>query len=319
MTTTATMTQAKNTTQNTTKTMTKNTTSSSAASRPARLIVARSIAMLAASAAMLTGCSINPVSAKGQLSQAVADAKSVVVATENGSVELIHDPSATSMQISAAIRCSGQTEEKAAERVKATKLVAERDASGAVRVGVVFPPREPAVTVVFVGEMAGSDDAATIVIRAANLDGIEVSTSNGSIDVGAFSGLAKLATTNGSIEVKDHAGPVDARSSNGAIRASGVLAPIAAETSNGRIEVSLAPNAQGDIELETSNGSVTLDLGASWQGTVTADTSNGRIELSGGERVKKRSAQTMTVGDASKASAKIDTSNGRVTVRAAKN
>ena len=88
----------------TTATMTKNTTSSSAPSRPARSIVARSIAMLAASAAMLTGCSINPVSAKGQLSQAVADAKSVVVATENGSVELIHDPSATSMQISAARR-----------------------------------------------------------------------------------------------------------------------------------------------------------------------------------------------------------------------
>jgi hypothetical protein len=110
MTTTATMTP----TTNTTTTMTKNTTSSSAPSRPARSIVARSIvarsivarsiAMLAASAAMLTGCSINPVSAKGQLSQAVADAKSVVVATENGSVELIHDPSATSMQISAARR-----------------------------------------------------------------------------------------------------------------------------------------------------------------------------------------------------------------------
>jgi DUF4097 and DUF4098 domain-containing protein YvlB len=64
---------------------------------------------------------------------------------------------------------------------------------------------------------------------------------------------------------------------------------------------------------------VSLELGAGWEGTVTADTSNGRIELSGGERVKKRGTQTMTVGDASKASAKIDTSNGRVTVRAAKN
>ena len=267
----------------------------------------------------LSACVINSASSKGQLAQAVEGAKSVVVTTENGGVELIQDASATTMQISATIRCSADTIEKAEARVKATKLVAERDASGAVRVGVVFPPREPAVTVVFVGDMAGSDDTASIVIRAANLDGIEVNTSNGSIDVGAFSGPAKLVTTNGAIEVKDHAGPVEARSTNGAIRASGVLAPIAAETSNGRIEVSLAPNAQGDIELDTSNGAVMLELGASWQGTVTADTSNGRIELSGGERVKKRGTQTMTVGDASKASAKIDTSNGRVTVRAAKN
>lgn len=263
----------------------------------------------------LAGCAINQVSSKGEISQTVADAKSVVVAGENGSVELIRDPAATTMQISAAIRCSADTEEKAAARVKATKLIAERDANGKVRVAVEFPPLEPMY-------MAGSNDSASIVIRAANLDGIEVSTSNGGITVGAFAGPAKLETSNGSIELKDYTGPIDARSSNGAIVASGVLAPVVADTSNGRIEIALAPQAQGNLELDTSNGSVLLELGEGWQGTVTADTSNGKIDLSGGEVVRKSDMKnmnrTMTIGDASKATAKIDTTNGRVTVRSAK-
>ena len=266
----------------------------------------------------LAGCAINQASSKGELAQAVADAKSVAVATENGSVELIRDPAATTMQISATIRCSADTEEKAAARVKATKLIAVRDDNGKVRIAVEFPPREPAVTVVFVGDFAGSQDSASIVIRAADLDGVEVSTSNGGITVGAFAGPAKLETSNGSIELKDYAGPIDARSSNGAIIASGVLAPVVADTSNGRIEIALAPQAQGNLELDTSNGSVLLDLGSAWQGTVTADTSNGKIDLSGGDVVTKAGTKTMTIGDAAKAKAVIDTSNGRVTVRAAK-
>jgi DUF4097 and DUF4098 domain-containing protein YvlB len=281
--------------------------------RAFRLALCAGIAMLG-----LAGCSINPVSAKGSLAATVTDAKSVIVSNENGSVELIHDPAATAMEITAAIRCTGDTEAKAAARVKATKLTAMRGADGRVTVGVDFPPREPAVTVVFVGTISASDDSASIVIRAANLDGIEVATTNGSIEVGAFRGPAKLVTANGSIEVNDHAGPIEARSSNGAIRASGVLAPVVAETSNGRIEVVLAPEAQGDIELETSNGSVSLELGEAWQGTVSADTSNGRVELAGGEVVRTVGSTTMTIGDATKAKATIDTSNGRITVRAMK-
>jgi len=278
-----------------------------------RLALGAGIALLG-----LAGCSINPVTAKGSLAARIDDPKSVVVSTENGSVELIHDPAATTMQITATIRCTGDTEEKAAARVKATKLTATRDADGKVTIAVEFPPREPAVTVVFMGTISASHDSASIVVRAADLDGIEVTTSNGSIAVGAFRGPARLVTTNGSIEVKDHAGSIKARSTNGAIRASGVLAPVVAETSNGRIEVALAPEAQGDIELDTSNGSVSLELGENWQGTVSADTSNGKVDLSGGEVVRTVGAMTMTIGDAKRAKATIDTSNGRITVRAAR-
>ena len=279
---------------------------------PARIFrSARNLLLCALPVLGLAGCAVHQVSSKGELSQAVADARSVVVANENGSVELVRDPAATTMQIAAEIRCSAETTEQAEARVKAAKLVAERDAGGKVRIAVEFPQREQMY-------FGGSGDSANIVIRAANLDGVEVSTSNGGITVGSFAGSAKLATSNGAIKLRDFAGPVDARSSNGAIVASGVLAPVVADTSNGRIEIALAPHAQGDLELVTSNGSVELELGGSWQGTVTADTSNGKVVLSGGDVVAKDGSTTMTIGDAAKAKATIDTSNGRITVRAAK-
>ena len=284
--------------------------------RGARL--ARVLLMTALPILGLAGCAVNQVSSSGEISRTVADAKSVDVTSENGSVELVRDPAATTMQISAEIQCSADTKERAAARVKATKLTAERDPSGKVRIAVEFPPREPAVTVVFVGDQSVSHDSASIVIRASNLDGVQVSTSNGGISVGAFTGPAKLETSNGSIKLTNFAGPIEARSSNGAIVASGVLAPVIADTSNGRIDSALAPQAEGNLDLETSNGPVLVELGERWQGTVTADTSNGKIDLSGGEFRRRRGTGIMTIGDASKATAKIDTSNGPVTVRSAK-
>jgi len=274
------------------------------------------IPMCAAFALLSAACSvvISSPTAVGELSQQVADGKSVTIVTKNGGVELIHDPAATVIEITARIRCAGETEEKAAERVKATRLVAVREESGLVRIGVEFPSDGRSG----VGRRGFSKDSATIVVRAANLDGIDVTTTNGGIDVGAFAGPARLETSNGSIKIHAHAGPIEARSSNGSIRASGVRAPILADTSNGGIEISLADDAEGEIELDTSNGNVTIELGKAWQGTVTADTSNGKIDLSGGEVVTKQGVKVMTVGDGSKAKATIDTSNGRVTVRGAK-
>ena len=263
----------------------------------------------------LAGCSINHVAATRHVSSEVVGAKSVVVSNKNGSVTVIRDPTATAMQVSAEIRCFGENDEKAAARAAETTLTATRDESGTVRISVDLPER-PTVIVVL-GEIRTSDDSADIVIRAADLEGIDISTKNGSIDVGAFSGPAMLATSNGSIDIAGHAGPVDARSRNGSIRASGILAPVVATTRNGRIDVALAEDAQGDVTLETSNSEVLLALGSAWQGTVTADTRNGRAELSGGAVTKESGtrAMTMVVGDAAKAKATIGTRNGSVTVR----
>ena len=280
---------------------------------------------VAALAAMLplSGCRLDAASADGSLTATVSDPKSLLVTHANGSVEIVKDPSATTMRVSATIRCVGESKEAAEARVKATRLVADRGADGRVRVQVVFPDRGPSAVRMQIG-WAGSDDSASLEIRAAQLDGIEVSTSNGSIVSGAFTGAAKLRTSNGSIQVDGHAGSVDMDTSNGSITAMRVGTPLTADTSNGRIEISLADGAAGDVKLDTSNGRVELALPAAWQGTVHAETSNGAIEtnVAAGTSTKVKHGDgdaTVTIGDGTKAKATIDTSNARVNIRAAGN
>jgi hypothetical protein len=265
----------------------------------------------------LAACRLSTASAEGTLSASASGAKSVVVQNRNGSVEIVKDPAATDLQVSAKVRCVADSNEAAEARLKATRLVAERDPEGRVRVQVVFPPREPAAGTVMLG---GSGEGASLVIRAANLEGIQVDTGNGSITCGGFNGLAKLGTSNGSIRIDGHGGPVHLDTSNGAIEATRVGTPLIANTSNGRVEVSLAESATGDVKIDTSNGRVELQLSAAWQGTVQADTSNGSIDAStpSAKVVRMdRGEATVTIGDGTKAKATIDTSNGRVTIRAA--
>lgn len=283
--------------------------------RPDRWIVRLGATLLAGVACLsLAACRLSTASAEGSLSATASDAKSLIVKNENGSVEIVKDPAATELQIVAKMRCAAESKEAAEARLKATKLVAERDAQGRVRVQVVFPSREPAAMTVVLN---ASTEGASLLIRAANLDGIEVETSNGSITCGAFAGLAKLGTSNGSIRIDEHTGPVHLDTSNGAIEATGVGTPVIAETSNGRIEISLAETATGDVKIDTSNGRAELRLSKAWQGTVRADTSNGSIETLAPTAtvVNERDEATVTFGDGTKAKATIDTSNGRVTIR----
>jgi DUF4097 and DUF4098 domain-containing protein YvlB len=266
----------------------------------------------------VSACRLIAASVEGTLSASASGAKSLFVQNGNGSVEIIKDPTVTDLQVSAKVRCAADSKEAAEARLKATRLVAERDPDGRVVVQVIFPPRGSAAGTVMLG---GSGEGASLVIRAANLDGMQVDTGNGSITCGGFAGLAKLGTSNGSIRIDGHEGPVHLDTSNGSIEATRVGTPLIAETSNGRVEVSLAESATGDVTIDTSNGRVELQLPAAWQGTVQADTSNGSIETftPAVKVVKDGGEATLIMGDGTKARATIDTSNGRVTIRAATN
>jgi Putative adhesin len=288
----------------------------------AALIRALAVAMLISQVA----CRVNADTAPGELMASVADAKSLAVTNENGSVELVKDAAVTTMQVTARIECVAESKEAAEARVKATKLIAERGSDGRVRVHVAFPPRVPGVIVAYTPMSRASEDSAAITIRAASLDGIEVTSSNGSISSGAFGGTATFKTSNGSISVDGHAGPLTMDTSNGSIKASNVGTPLVADTSNGRVEIALAPTATGNVKIDTSNGSVTLDLPAAWQGTVKADTSNGTVRMEDTRKGARTNTvkndddgASMTVGDATKAKATIDTSNGPVKVRVTPN
>jgi len=226
-----------------------------------------------------------------------ADAKSVAVENRNGRVTLTRDESAKELTVTAEIQCAGRTDEEAKQRADATTLDVTRDGAGLVRVRVKFAPVPDGVT-------GWGNDAANLDVKAPNLAGIEVVSSNGAIQVeGGFVGATRL------------------RTSNGAIEGIGIGAPAQLETSNGSVDVQLTAGQTGNVEIRTSNGSVKLSLPASWQGRVEADTSNGRVSMDGGGRAQKvtveRNQGTMDVGEAGKASATVRSSNGSVTVRAA--
>ena len=250
-------------------------------------------------------------SSSGTLASRVADGRSVVVAIENGRIEIIKDPTANGVEISAEVRCYGKDQAEADARLQATSLVAQSDSEGKIQVSVSIPKRGGGSWINL------NSDVTNVTVRAADLSGIVATTSNGSITLGAFEGEAKLGTSNGRIAVDGHRGPVNAETSNGSIDIKGATS-VVADTSNGSIKVVLADDATGGLRLDTSNGSITVDLPAAWQGTVSAETSLGSVNLSGGKVTGKGDSKSMTVGDGSKATASIETSNGSVTVRSAK-
>ena len=259
----------------------------------------------------LNACGVLQSSATGTIKTAVAGGKSAVISVENSNIEVIKDPNASGVEVTAEVRCYGDDQAEADARLKATTLVAQSDADGKVQITVSIPKRKTT------GWININSDVTHVTVRAADLSGIVATTSNGTVTIGAFSGEAKLESSNGSIVVNGHTGSVNAMTSNGSIDVRGASSVIA-ESSNGSISVVLGEGATGDLDLETSNGSVTLDLSPAWQGTLSADTSLGSVNLSGGTVTGSDDSKTMIVGDATKAKATIDTSNGRIIVRKAK-
>lgn len=305
--------------------------------RLARIAALSAVSFFAAAACVTTEPSATTV-----LNATVADGTSALITVENGRIELVKDASVTGVEIAAEVTCFGRDQAEADARLKSATLVATRGSDGQVRISVDLPKRS------FLNDR--QSDSTHVTVRAATLSGITATTSNGSIDVGAFSGQATLKTSNGSIDVIGHDGPVSASTSNGAITIEGAPSAVAntsngriavrlgregsveavtsngaieitgastvvAETSNGRIEVTLGEGATGDVRLESSNGSVTLDLPKAWQGTVNAESGHGSVGMTGGVVTGKDGSKTMTIGDGAKAKATVETGSGRVTIR----
>jgi len=249
--------------------------------------------------------------AKGTVLSSVEGARSVSVSTENGRIELIQDPHATKLEITADVLCFGDTQEEADLRLQQAELLATPDAQGLVRVSVQLPDRKTK------GWLRPSDSIA-ITIRAADLSGVEAVSCNGAIIAGGFRGPAKLVTINGSIRVQGHAGSVVAETINGAIQAQRVES-IQAETTNGSIRAELSEGAVEDVSLETTNGSVSLVLPASWKGQIRAETSNGQVRIDNGGVVTKGGDSQSVNLEGGKAKARVETTNGRVDIRITKN
>jgi hypothetical protein len=246
-------------------------------------------------------------------STSVADGGKLLVDGCNGRVTVSRDPTLSKLEVTAEFHCGGATQAESNDRVKRTRLIAERSSDGGIHVHAEFPALQSGAT-------HSPSDSANLDIRAARLDGIEISTNNGRIKVEGFAGQLKARTSNGVIRINGHSGPVLLQTSNGAIDARNIGTPAELETSNGTVEASLASGQDGPVSVRTSNGGVRLELPVSWSGHVEAETSNGRVNLEGGGRSKNiaidKSHGTMDIDGAGKSKASILSSNGNVRVTA---
>ena len=97
--------------------------------------------------------------------------------------------------------------------------------------------------------------------RSMNLD---ISNTNGAIQLSGVDGVHELETTNGKIGVSRSGGSVEASTTNGAIAVELLSVapgkPMRLATTNGRIEVTVPPNAGVDVDASTTNGSIRSDL-----------------------------------------------------------
>ena len=93
---------------------------------------------------------------------------------------------------------------------------------------------------------------------------VDVSNTNGAIQVSDVAGKHELDTTNGKIDVERCAGSLDASTTNGSIHAELTKVdrgqPLRFETTNGRIELELPANLAVDLDASTTNGDIDSEL-----------------------------------------------------------
>ncbi len=294
----------------------------------------KATALLAAAAAVgtvaLAGCGWREFRAKTVLSQTVPHVagSALIVETRNGRIEAEAAPQSAEVVIEATLSCGGASQQEADARLAEATLEVFREADQRLAIRPVFPggPR--------------SGDGASITVRLPGASGVELRTSNGSIEARGLGGRLVADTSNGRVEVQDWAGPawldtsnggivaanvggaVEADTSNGSIRLDRVAGTIHADTSNASITAVLGPDQTGPVHLDTSNGSISLRVGPAFAGSVRLSTSNGSISVHDVlGRVKSQSLERnsghIVVGEAAGAGtpvpeSRLDTSNGRI-------
>jgi hypothetical protein len=191
------------------------------------------------------------------------DAAPIDVTGRNGTVEIVAEPSADRVSITATVQAKTQ------ERLDATTIYAERDANGTLVLKAIFPDDKPE---------NGEGVAFRVLIPSAN--GVRARTSNGSVTIAGLSGEADLTASNGTIRVDSHDGPLTAKTSNAPVTATLAHAtPLALiTTSNGRIELRVPASARANVSAATSNGQVSVLR----NGETTRHGTSARLELNGG-------------------------------------
>lgn len=122
---------------------------------------------------------------------------------------------------------------------------------------------------------SGGDWVAHLIVRAPAGAGIDLSTTNGPIDVRHVSGKIHARSENGPIAIRDISGDVRAETQNGPIDFRGNRGMLRLRAENGPISVELTGNRWegGELDASTQNGPVSLSVPANYQSGVRVDAS----------------------------------------------
>jgi len=126
-----------------------------------------------------------------------------------------------------------------------------------------------------------------------------------------------LSSTNGAVQVRDITGTFHAQTTNGHIEASGLANTAKAETTNRHIELAMAQIGEGGITCETTNGAVTIEVPKDTKARISARVTNGGIDTDGLtlgdiEQARRRLDATLNGGGPA---IRIETTNGSITLR----
>lgn len=144
-------------------------------------------------------------------------------------------------------------------------------------------------------DLFGRSPAAEIAVTAPAATSIDLTTSNGSIELRGIEGSGPVKTSNGRIYLENVKGRHDMRTSNGRVEVNGMEGDGEVRTTNGSIKLI---NVRGAFQASTTNGSIALE-GELARGTPC------RLESSNGSVLVKLAGEPSLRIDAC-------TSNGRV-------
>lgn len=282
--------------------------------------------VLVLTACLLQACGMNMYKSAQRSVTATADRKAgagLWVESRNGSVEVIADESAEQVEVTATIRCSGDTQDAADARVAKASLDVAYATSGQLTIKPVFPGG------------AQNNDGANIIVRLPSGNGATIKTSNGGVTVSKLGGELNVQTSNARVWVLDHNGPAVINTSNGGVEvqrlagslkvdtsnakveATDIGGPVTIDTSNGPIRLALRLDQAGPLKLDTSNNSITATVGPAFTGDVQFSTSNGRLTVKdSASRIRNqllaKDKGSISVGEGG-ANSVVDTSNGSIT------
>lgn len=240
------------------------------------------------------------------------DSPKLEVSNFNGRVELKAGTS-DRVRVSASFKYPERIEYKAEQSGDTIRIVSKK------RNGFSMFQRSPGVQLEIEAPVNTEIDLTNSNGRV-EVNGIEgagpVQTSNGRIVLEAVKGSHEVNTSNGSIEIKGMDGDGDVTTSNGKIVIKDATGLFSARTSNGSITFEGEMSGESTGRFETSNGSVKVNLKGAPNLKIDAGTSNGKISHEVEGLNIETSSRTKLVGSIGNGDGQlvIRTSNGSVSI-----